>query len=152
MKYWLVKTEPEECSIDTLADAGSQGIVWDGVRNYQARNFLREMTKGDRVFIYHSSCAKVGIVGLAEVIEDAFIDPLQFDPESAYYDPKSEPENPRWSAVRICFVRKFKQTLSLKELKQLPAMEANPLVQKGSRLSVVPFQASEYHAVLTLVD
>lgn len=152
MKYWLVKTEPDECSIDTIADAGSEGIAWDGVRNYQARNFLREMAKGDQVFIYHSSCAKVGIVGLAEVTEEAFVDPLQFEPESAYYDPKSMPENPRWSAVRLQFVRKFKQPLALKELKAIPAMAENPLVQKGDRLSVVPFQASEYQAVLALVD
>lgn len=148
MKYWLVKTEPDECSIDTIENAGEKGIVWDGVRNYQARNFLREMCNGDQVLIYHSSCANVGIVGVANVIEEAFVDPLQFAPESSYYDPKSTPDKPRWSAVRFRFAGKFPQLITLKQLKAMPALAANPLVQKGSRLSVVPFTAQEFQAVL----
>ncbi|WP_258806591.1 EVE domain-containing protein [Pseudidiomarina sp. CB1] len=148
MKYWLVKTEPDECSIDDIAKAGDKGMVWDGVRNYQARNFLRDMNVGDHVFIYHSSCAKVGIVGLAEVTEEAFVDPLQFDPDSPYFDAKSNPDSPRWSAVRLRFKQKFQHLLALQQLKQMPALAANPLVQKGSRLSVVPFQVKEYQAVL----
>lgn len=152
MKYWLVKTEPDECSIDDIADAGQAGIVWDGVRNYQARNFLRQMAVGEKVFIYHSSCAKVGIVGLAEVAEAAFVDPLQFDGDSPYYDPKSAREKPRWSAVRLRFERKFNRVLALKTLKALPDLADNPLVKKGSRLSVVPFTKAEYQALLNLVE
>ncbi|RUO55398.1 EVE domain-containing protein [Pseudidiomarina homiensis] len=148
MKYWLVKTEPDECSIDDIGKAGDKGMVWDGVRNYQARNFLRDMNVGDHVFIYHSSCAKVGIVGLAEVIEEAFVDPLQFEPNSPYFDAKSTHEAPRWSAIKLRFIRKFSGVLTLQQLKQLPTLADNPLVQKGSRLSVVPFAKAEYQAVL----
>ncbi len=152
MKYWLVKTEPDECSIDDIANAGDNGMVWDGVRNYQARNFLREMRVGDHIFIYHSSCAKVGIVGLAEVIHEAFADPLQFEPSSPYFDAKSKREAPRWSAVKLRFLQKFSDVLALQYLKQLPAIAENPLVQKGSRLSVVPFTKAEYQAVLNQVS
>ncbi|RUO62084.1 EVE domain-containing protein [Pseudidiomarina insulisalsae] len=152
MKYWLVKTEPDECSIDTIAARGDAGMVWDGVRNYQARNFLREMQQGDQVLIYHSSCSKVGIVGLAEVTETAFVDPLQFDPDSPYFDAKSKPERPRWDAIRLQYRQTFARLLPLAELKKSPALAANPLVQKGSRLSVVPFTADEFQAVLALLN
>lgn len=152
MKYWLVKTEPDECGIDDIAKAGNNGMVWDGVRNYQARNFLRDMRVGDHVFIYHSSCAKVGIVGLAEVIQEAFDDPLQFEPSSPYFDAKSKRDNPRWSAVKLRFIQKFSGVLALQQLKQLAALAENPLVQKGSRLSVVPFTQAEYQAVLNQVS
>lgn len=152
MKYWLVKTEPDECSIDDIAKKGDNGMVWDGVRNYQARNFLRNMSVGDHVFIYHSSCAKVGIVGLAEVIQEAFVDPLQFDPSSPYFDAKSKREAPRWSSVKLRFIQKFSGVLALQQLKQLSALAENPLVQKGSRLSVVPFSNAEYQAVLAQIS
>lgn len=148
MNHWLLKTEPDECSIDDIAQAPKQIMRWDGVRNYQARNFMLQMTPGDAVFIYHSSCATVGIAGIAKVVETAYPDPTQFDPKSAYYDSKSSKENPRWQAVDVQFVEKFPKVIPLSELKQNPALAANKLVQKGSRLSVVPFTQEEWNAVL----
>ncbi|MGY0587354.1 MAG: EVE domain-containing protein, partial [Paraglaciecola chathamensis] len=108
MQYWLFKTEPDAFSIDDLAARPNQTEHWDGIRNYQARNFLRDQVKqGDKVFIYHSSCKEVGIAGLAEVVKEAYPDHTQFDPESHYYDPKSSPENPRWVMVDVTFIEKF---------------------------------------------
>lgn len=147
MNYWLVKTEPDECSLDDIAACGSAGMRWDGVRNYQARNFMRTMQVGDGVLIYHSSCAKIGIVGSAQIIKPAFIDPLQFDPESAYYDPRSKPEQPRWDAVQLAFTERFAKRLSLADLKAMPSFAPSPLTQKGSRLSVVPITAAQWQAV-----
>lgn len=149
MAYWLMKTEPDECSIDDVAEAPNQTIRWDGVRNYQARNFMRQMALGDQVFLYHSSCADIGIAGIVEVVKTAHPDPAQFDPESAYYDPKSTAEKPRWDAVDVRFVSKFDRVLSLAELRNISALAEQPLLRKGNRLSVLPFSAAEWQAVVT---
>lgn len=146
--YWLVKTEPDECSIDDFASQPDKPIVWEGVRNYQARNFLRQMSEGDEVFIYHSSCKHIGIAGIARVVKAAYPDPAQFDPNSNYHDPKSNPDEPRWDAVDMIFEHKLKRLLSLDELKSNTALTELPLVKKGNRLSVMPVSLSEWQAIL----
>lgn len=148
MAKWLVKTEPSECGIEDFASAPERPIPWDGVRNYQARNFLREMKEGDEVFIYHSSCKHIGIAGIVEVVKSAYADPTQFDPTSDYHDPKSAPEKPRWDAVDLKFVRKLPRLIPLDELKALPGLESLPLVRKGNRLSVMPVSDSEWQVIL----
>ncbi|MES3007863.1 MAG: EVE domain-containing protein [Pseudomonadota bacterium] len=144
MTQWLVKTEPEECSIDDLAARPQKPVVWEGVRNYQARNFLREMSEGDQVFIYHSSCKHIGIAGVARVVRAAYPDPSQFDSNSIYFDAKSPRDKPRWDSVDLLFVEKFPQLLSLDALKAMPGLEALPLVKAGSRLSVMPVGEGEW--------
>jgi len=147
--HWLMKSEPDTFSIDDLAKRGRE--PWDGVRNYQARNFMRDgMRIGDGVFFYHSNCAEPGIVGLAEVVSDAYPDPSQFDPKSDYFDPVASRDNPRWMLVDVGFVRKLKRTITLKELQALPALADMPLVRKGNRLSVMPVKASEWKTILGL--
>ncbi len=149
MAYWLMKTEPDECSMDDFAGKPTKALAWDGVRNYQARNFLRAMALGDQVFLYHSSCAEIGIAGIVEVVKTAYPDPTQFDPESAYFDAKSSPDQPRWDAVDVRFVHKFKGVISLAELRTIKALAEQPLLRKGNRLSVIPFSATEWHAIVT---
>jgi predicted RNA-binding protein with PUA-like domain len=145
MAYWLFKTEPDAFSIDDLANRENQTEPWDGVRNYQARNFLRDdVALGDRVFIYHSSCKHVGIAGVAEVVKAGYPDATQFDPESNYYDPKSLPESPRWFRVDVKFVEKFHKVLPLAEIKAMPAIVELPLVKKGGRLSIMPVSENEW--------
>ena len=148
MAYWLMKTEPDECSIDDFAADPASTIRWDGVRNYQARNFMRDMVVGDQVFIYHSSCKEIGIAGVVEVATSAYPDPSQFDANSPYFDPKSKHENPRWHAIDARFIEKFKTVLSLDTLKTLTELSDNQLVRKGNRLSVIPFSDREWKAVL----
>jgi predicted RNA-binding protein with PUA-like domain len=148
-KYWLMKSEPDVYSIDDLGRDGESG--WSGVRNYQARNFMRDaMKKGDGVIYYHSSCEVPAIAGLAEVSRESYPDPTQFDKKSEYYDPKSTPENPTWMMVSIRFVKKFHKPLTLTELKKVPALQKMMLVQKGSRLSVQPVQPTEWETVRSL--
>lgn len=151
MNYWLMKTEPDDCSIDDITNAGEKGMLWDGVRNYQARNFMREMALGDQVLIYHSSCQTIGAAGIAEVCETAFPDPMQFDPKSPYFDAKASQDKPRWDAIRLRFVTKFAGVISLASLKGLDELADNPLVNKGNRLSVIPFSAAEFTAVKALL-
>lgn len=148
MQYWLMKTEPDECSIDDFAAKPDEIIRWDGVRNYQARNFMRDMAIGDEVFIYHSSCAQIGVAGIVRVTRSAYPDSTQFNADSSYYDPRSKPESPRWDAVDLQFVRKFKRIINLDELKAETALADNPLIKKGNRLSVMPFTKAERDAVL----
>lgn len=149
MNYWLMKSEPDAFSIDDLKRKKQE--AWDGVRNYQARNFMRDgMRPGDRIFFYHSNCAVPGIVGIAEVATDAYPDPTQFDPKSHYFDPGSTRDKPRWMLVEVKFVQKFKQTISLENLKADPALAEMPLVRKGNRLSVMPVGAAEWRHILTL--
>tara|TARA_R110002012_G_scaffold203506_1_gene372872 strand:+ start:468 stop:929 length:462 start_codon:yes stop_codon:yes gene_type:complete len=149
MQYWLFKTEPDAFSIDDLAARPNQTEHWDGIRNYQARNFLRDQVKqGDKVFIYHSSCKDVGIAGLAEVVKEAYPDHTQFDPESHYYDPKSSPENPRWVMVDVKFIEKFPDVLALKKIKTMPEISEVGLVKKGHRLSIMPVNEQEFSALL----
>lgn len=149
MRHWLFKTEPDAFSIDDLAARVKQTEHWDGIRNYQARNFLRDQVKlGDQVFIYHSSCKEVGIAGLAEVVKEAYPDHSQFDPESHYYDPKSTMDNPRWVMVDVKFVEKFPRILPLKKIKTMAEISEVGLVKKGHRLSIIPVNAAEFAELL----
>jgi predicted RNA-binding protein with PUA-like domain len=146
-QYWLMKSEPDAFSIDDLKRKGQE--AWDGVRNYQARNFMRDgMQVGDKVFFYHSNCAEPGIVGVAEVATDAYPDPSQFDPKSKYFDAASSRDNPRWMLVDVKFVKKLKRTIGLKELQSEPALAEMALVRKGNRLSVMPVEATEWRHIL----
>lgn len=150
MQYWLFKTEPDAFSIDDLANMPNQTEHWDGIRNYQARNMLRDQIKsGDQVFIYHSSCKNVGIVGLAEVVKEGYVDHTQFDPEAKYHDPKAQPDNPRWYMVDIKLKQKFGKLLSLAEIKQMANIKEVGLVKKGHRLSVMPVPESEFKILLS---
>ena len=145
MAYWLFKTEPDAFSIDDLASRPNQTEPWDGVRNYQARNFLRDdIALGDFVYIYHSRCKSVGIAGVAEVVKAGYPDTTQFDPESKYFDPKSDPATPRWFRVDVKFVEKFEKVLALSDIKQMQEITELPLVKKGGRLSVMPVTEQEW--------
>jgi len=147
--YWLMKSEPDAFSIDDLKRKKQE--AWDGVRNYQARNYMRDgMRVGDKVFFYHSNCAEPGIVGIATVATDAYPDPSQFDPKSKYFDPGSSRDNPRWLLVDVKFARKLKRTITLKELQLDPALDGMVLVRKGSRLSVQPVEAAHWEHILGL--
>jgi len=149
MNYWLMKSEPGTFSIDDLERVGQE--PWDGVRNYQARNFMRDdMRVGDKVFFYHSNCEEPGIVGLARVASKPYPDPTQFDPKSHYFDTRSSRDNPRWMLVDIAFARRLKRTIALAELKDDPALEGMPLVRKGNRLSVMPVEAAHFKHILSL--
>ncbi len=147
--YWLVKSEPQEFSIDALAKAGTE--PWSGVRNYQARNFMRDgMKVGDGVLFYHSNCAEPGVVGIAEVASEAHPDPTQFNKRSDYYDPASKPEEPRWLLVDVRFKRKLKRTITLDELKRREELEDFALVRRGNRLSVMPVTLAQWDFILGL--
>lgn len=148
-QHWLMKSEPDAFSIDDLKRKKQE--AWDGVRNYQARNYMRDgMRPGDKIFFYHSNCAEPGIVGIAEVATDAYPDPSQFDPKSKYFDAASSRDNPRWTLVDVKFVKKLKRTITLKELQVLPALIDMALVRKGNRLSVMPVTADEWRIILAL--
>ena len=138
INYWLMKSEPDAYSIDTLKKDGV--TLWDGIRNYQARNFMRKMAIRDKVFFYHSNCKPPGIVGLMEVINLNIIDPTQFQKDSKYYDPKSSPDKPRWDCVKVKYLFKANNFLSLPELKTLFNEEELMLVKKGNRLSIIPIK------------
>lgn len=143
-QYWLFKAEPDVYGIDHLAAAPNQTGRWDGIRNYQARNFLRDQIQlNDEVFIYHSSCKNVGIVGTAKVVKTAYPDPTQFDPESDYYDPKSTPGNPRWISVDIQLTKIFPRLISLAEIKAQSTLENMVLIRQG-RLSTQPVTSDEW--------
>lgn len=150
MNYWLMKSEPDVFGIDDLERVGVE--PWDGVRNYQARNFMRDdMTVGDQVLFYHSNCKPPGIVGIAEIASEPYPDPTQFDSDSKYCDPKSDPEHPRWQLVDVRFVRKLRRTIPLDEIKQhAAALDGLPLIRKGNRLSVMPVAAEHWDYLLGL--
>ncbi|MGA9335513.1 MAG: EVE domain-containing protein [Rudaea sp.] len=149
MNYWLMKSEPEDFSIDDLAKRRSE--PWNGVRNYQARNFIRDgMKMGDMVFFYHSNCEQPGIVGLAEISRAAYPDPTQFDPKSQYYDAGSSRDAPRWLLVDVKFKRKLKREIPLLELKAAKELQDLALVRRGNRLSVMPVSKAEWDFILTL--
>jgi predicted RNA-binding protein with PUA-like domain len=149
MNYWLMKSEPDTFSIDDLKRKKRE--AWDGVRNYQARNFMRDdMRVGDSVFFYHSNCAEPGIAGLAEVASDAYPDPSQFDPKSKYFDAGSSRDNPRWMLVDVKFVKKLKRVITLDELKNHPKLADMALLRKGNRLSVMPVDAAEWKYIVGL--
>ena len=150
-RYWLMKSEPDTFSIDDLARIGVE--PWNGVRNYQARNFMRDgMTVGDGVLFYHSNTDVPGVVGTATIASPAYPDPSQFDPRSDYFDPKSSPEEPRWLLVDVAFERKFTRTVSLDELKQHADRlgEEFALIKRGNRLSILPVTAAQWKFILSL--
>ena len=140
INYWLMKSEPDVYGIDDLRE--EQTTLWDGIRNYQARNFMRTMKIGDQAFFYHSNCKPPGIVGLMEIVEINLVDPTQFESSSKYYDPKSSIENPRWDCARLKYLGNFKKKLSLKELANKYDPEELKVVQKGNRLSILPIPIS----------
>ena len=151
MNYWLMKSEPNEFSINDLKTQPGRTEHWDGVRNYQARNMMRDQMKiGDQVFFYHSNCETPGIVGIAKVVREGYPDFTAFEPKDPHYDPKSDPDNPRWYMVDIKYVRKLKRTISLKELKEISALSEMPLVRKGNRLSVMPTTKQQWQHILKL--
>src|SRR5687768_10316242 len=144
-----MKSEPDAFSIDDLERVRRE--PWSGVRNYQARNYMRdEMRKGDGVLFYHSSCAEPGVAGIAEVASDAYPDPTQFDRKSAYHDPKSTPEQPRWQLVDVAFRRKLERTIGLAELKADSRLEGFALLQRGNRLSILPVSKAQWDRILAL--
>lgn len=149
-RYWLMKSEPAAFSIDDLAKARRQTTSWDGVRNYQARNFMREMAIGDRVLFYHSNADPPAVAGTAEVVKTAYPDATQFDQRDTHYDPDSDPAHPRWDMVDIRLVRKFAQPISLDRLREESALKGMVLLRKGSRLSVQPVTESEWNHILKL--
>ncbi|MEQ7921859.1 EVE domain-containing protein [Xanthomonas sp. WHRI 1810A] len=148
MAYWLMKSEPDEFSIADLKKLGE--ARWDGVRNYQARNFLRTMAVGDAFFFYHSSCPEPGIAGIGKIVEAAYPDPTALDNKSHYFDVKATKDKNPWSAINVAFVEIFPTVLSLGFLKEQTALEEMPLVKKGSRLSVMPVTDEQWAAVLAL--
>jgi len=148
VNYWLMKTEPSVYGIDDLAAQPDQTDHWDGIRNYQARNFMRQMKRGDRVFIYHSNVKEPGIVGIAEVVREAYPDFTAWDPQSKYYDPKSTPDNPRWDMVDVRLLERFPRTITLEELKADPELADMKVVQRGNRLSITPVTEAQWQRIL----
>ena len=151
MRYWLMKSEPSDVSIDDLAAMPNKTVAWYGIRNYQARNFMRDqMSVGDKVLFYHSTCAEPGIAGLAKVSKRAYPDATQFDSKNKYYDAKATPENPRWVNVDVKLVKKTR-LIPLAELRAYPKLANMRLLQRGNRLSITPVDPAEYEFILTLV-
>jgi predicted RNA-binding protein with PUA-like domain len=153
LKYWLLKTEPESYSIDDLARAPRKTTCWDGVRNYQARNMLRdEMKVGDRAFFYHSNCEEPGIVGIVEIVREGYPDHTAFDPDDHHFDPKSDPDAPRWHMVDVSFVEKLPRLVSLRELKHYASgrLAGLQLLAKGNRLSVMPVTRAHWNFIISL--
>ena len=149
MAYWLMKSEPDAYSIDDLERDSVE--MWDGIRNYQARNMMRdEMKVGDQVLFYHSSCSEPGAVGIARVASEPYPDPTQFDKRSKYFDPKSSKDNPRWCLVDVAFVRKLKRNVTLAEIKAQKSLEDMILVRKGNRLSIMPIDKKHWNKILSL--
>jgi predicted RNA-binding protein with PUA-like domain len=150
MAHWLMKSEPEVYGLDHLEAEGT--TLWDGIRNYQARNFMRTMRVGDRAFFSHSNTQPPGIVGLMEVIETGLIDPSQFDPASKYHDPASKPEAPRWDCVRLRFLKRFPRLLSLEELRNAFTPEQLGVVKRGNRLSILPVSEESAGRLLEMLQ
>lgn len=149
--YWLMKSEPSAFSIDDLIRSPHQTTCWDGVRNYQARNFMRRMAVGDQVLFYHSNADPPAVVGIAEVVKSAYPDSTQFDKKDKHYDPESKPSEPRWDMVDIRYVRKFARLVTLDELRTQSKLKDMALLKKGSRLSVQPVTALEWRHILHMV-
>ena len=151
MNYWLMKSEPDVYGIDDLKNAPRKTDHWDGVRNYQARNMMRDqMKKGDLAFFYHSNCPEPAIVGIMEIVREGYPDHTAFDPESKYFDPKSDPDNPRWYMVDVRYKRKLKRPIPLAELKTYRELEDMPLVRRGNRLSIMPVTEEQWNFILSL--
>jgi predicted RNA-binding protein with PUA-like domain len=151
MAYWLMKSEPDEVSIDDLAKLPKQTVPWFGVRSYQARNFMRDQMKaGDEVFFYHSSCAEPGIAGIARVASAAYPDESQFDRKGKYFEPAATRENPRWFNVDVQFVKKTR-LIAIQELRSHPELESMRILQRGNRLSITPVEPAEWKFILGLM-
>ena len=151
MKYWLMKSEPDVYSIDHLAGQEKKTDYWDGIRNYQARNFIRDdMSAGDLAFFYHSNCNEPGVVGIIEIVRSAYPDHTAFDPEEKYFDPKSDPDRPRWFMVDICLKKKFRCGVALKDIRTQKKLEKMRLVQRGNRLSILPVAKVEWNHILRM--
>lgn len=151
MNYWLMKSEPETYGIAHLAKEKNQTEHWDGVRNYQVRNMMRDqMKKGDLAFFYHSNCKVPGIVGTVKVVEEGYPDFTAFDPDSKYFDPKSSEDNPRWFMVDVKLQKKFNDIISLQSLKEYPELEEMLILRKGNRLSITPVTKNEWDFILAL--
>lgn len=150
MAYWLMKTEPATFGLEHLKRRKHQAEHWDGVRNFQARNFMREMRTGDEAFFYHSSCAEPGIVAIVEVVREAYPDFTAWDPESPYYDPRSTPEKPYWYMVDVRLKRELAHPITLATLKQQKSLAGMRLLARGNRLSVMPIGKDEWRAILAL--
>ena len=150
MAYWLMKSEPEVYGIEHLQREGT--TLWDGIRNYQARNFMRAMQLGDQAFFYHSNSKPPGIIGLMEVIETQLIDPSQFDPNSKYFDPGATPEKPRWDCVKLRYVSQFERLLSLDSLRESFSPDELGVVKRGNRLSILPVSAASAERLLGLLN
>jgi predicted RNA-binding protein with PUA-like domain len=151
VNYWLLKSEPDAFSIDHLQQVKVE--PWDGVRNYQARNMMRDaMKKGDLAFFYHSNCKEPGIVGIMQIAREGYPDHTAFDPEAKYHDPKSDPDNPRWFMVDVRYKRRTRRTISLQELKQYADTELGdfPLLRRGNRLSIMPVTEAQWNFILSL--
>jgi predicted RNA-binding protein with PUA-like domain len=150
MRYWLMKSEPSAFSIQDLRKVRGRTTCWDGVRNFQARNFMRAMRRGDQVLFYHSNADPPAVAGIAEVVKEAYPDHTAFDPEDRHYDPKSKPEKPLWDMVDIKLVRVFDRPIPLERLRQEPGLKKMELLRRGSRLSVQPVRPEEWKIVLGL--
>ena len=153
MNYWLMKSEPDVYGIDHLKAEPGGVDHWDGVRNYQARNMMRDQMKvGDQVFFYHSNCKEPGIVGIMEIAREGYVDPTAFDPEARYYDPKSDPERPRWYMVDVRYRRHLGRNITLRELRQYAdgPLADLPLLRKGNRLSIMPVTPEQWAFILSL--
>lgn len=150
MNYWLMKTEPDCFGLHHLKAKPKRTEHWDGVRNYQARNFLRAMKKNDLAFFYHSSCAEPGIAGVVKITRAGYPDHTAWHPESEHFDPKSSPDNPIWYMVDVRLKREFKHPITLTAIKAHPALRTMRLVQRGSRLSVMPVTAKEWNTILKM--
>lgn len=153
MQYWLMKSEPETFSIDDLKSAPNQTTSWEGVRNYQARNYMRDnMKKGDLVFFYHSNCKIPGIAGIAEIVKESHPDYTALNPESDYFDPKATKDSPRWYMVDIKFKQQFKSIIPLELLRTIPELNNLALVRPGNRLSVMPVSEKEWKIICQIID
>ena len=151
MNYWLMKSDPDVYGIDHLKAANKKTDTWDGVRNYQVRNMMRDdMKKGDLAFFYHSNCKEPGIAGIMKIAREGYPDFTAFDPKEKYYDPKSDPDNPRWYMVDVRYVRKLKRVITLTELKTYPELEGLPLLRRGNRLSAMPLSKQHWDFILSL--
>lgn len=150
MQYWLMKSEPDLFSIDDLKNRPKQTERWDGVRNFQARNFMRAMRAGDLAFFYHSSCAEPGVAGIIEIAREAYPDFTSWDPKSRYYDARSKPQKPYWYMVDVRFERKLKRLVPLTELRQTRALKNMRLLARGNRLSIMPVSANEWKTIVKM--
>ena len=151
MNYWLMKSEPDVFGIDDLNKAPRKTEPWDGVRNYQARNMIRDdMKTGDLALFYHSNCKDPGIAGIMQIVREGYPDPTAFDPTSKYYDPASDREKPRWYCADVRYIRTLKRVITLSELKHHPELDGLPLLRRGNRLSVMPVSRTQWKHILAL--